>query len=126
MKKILVTLLAFFTVGSMMAQTGGNVLVKGGTVLTVTKGTLEATDVLVTNGKIVQVGRNLSAPSGHTVIDANGMFVMPGIIDAHSHVAIDAVNEGTRSEFIVRLPVVLPRSIRCTALLTRSVANVKP
>jgi imidazolonepropionase-like amidohydrolase len=95
MKKIFVTLLAFFMVGSMMAQTGGNVLIKGGTVLTVTKGTLESTDVLVTNGKIAQVGKNLVAPSGHTVVDANGMFVMPGIIDAHSHVGIDAVNEGT-------------------------------
>jgi imidazolonepropionase-like amidohydrolase len=74
---------------------GGNLLIKGGTVITVTKGTLDGADVLVTNGKIAQVGKNLAAPAGHTVIDAAGMFVMPGIIDAHSHAGIDAINEGT-------------------------------
>jgi imidazolonepropionase-like amidohydrolase len=73
----------------------GNLLIKGGTVLTVTKGTLESTDVLITDGKIVQVGKNLTAPAGHTTIDASGMFVMPGIIDAHSHAGLDAINEGT-------------------------------
>lgn len=73
----------------------GNLLIKGGTVLTITKGTLEATDVLVTNGKIARIGKNLSAPNGHRVIDASGMFVMPGIIDAHSHAGIDAINEAT-------------------------------
>src|SRR5688572_23517214 len=95
MKKIFVTLLAFFMVGSTMAQTGGNMLIKGGTVITVTKGTLESTDVLITNGKIAQIGKSIVAPSGHQVIDAAGKFVMPGIIDAHSHAGIDAVNEGT-------------------------------
>jgi imidazolonepropionase-like amidohydrolase len=79
------------------AQERGNVLIKGGTVLTITKGTLENTDVLVTNGKIAQVGKNISAPAGHNVIDASGMFVMPGIIDAHSHQGIDggSINEAT-------------------------------
>jgi imidazolonepropionase-like amidohydrolase len=95
MKKIFMIVAAFFVLVSATAQTGGNLLIKGGTVLTVTKGTLENTDVLVTNGKIAQVGKNLTAPASHTVVDATGMFVMPGIIDAHSHVAIDAVNEGT-------------------------------
>lgn len=76
-------------------QNTNNLLIKGGTVITVTKGTLESTDVLVTNGKIAQIGKNLSAPAGHQTIDATGMFVMPGIIDAHSHAGVDAINEGT-------------------------------
>src|SRR5262249_61694628 len=51
---------------------------------------------LVHNGKIAQVGANISAPAGATVIDATGKFVMPGIIDAHSHLALDGdVNEAT-------------------------------
>lgn len=95
MKKIIMLAAAFLMMLSGLAQTTGNVLIKGGTVITVTKGTLENSDVLVTNGKITQIGKNLAAPAGHTTIDANGMFVMPGIIDAHSHLAIDAVNEGT-------------------------------
>lgn len=73
----------------------GNLLIKGGTVLTITKGTLEATDILVTNGKIAKIGKNLSAPNGYQIIDASGKFVMPGIIDAHSHAGIDAINEAT-------------------------------
>ena len=73
----------------------GDVLVKGATVLTVTNGTLENTDVLVRDGKIAQIGQGLSAPGGVETIDATGMYVMPGIIDAHSHIGISNVNEGT-------------------------------
>jgi imidazolonepropionase-like amidohydrolase len=73
----------------------GNILIKNGTVITITKGTLEATDVLVKDGKITQIGKNIAAPAGYKVIDATGLFVMPGIIDAHSHAGIDAVNEAT-------------------------------
>jgi imidazolonepropionase-like amidohydrolase len=72
-----------------------NVLIKNGTILTVTKGVMENTDILVTNGKIARIEKNLSAPTGTSVFDAAGMFVMPGIIDAHSHIALDVVNEAT-------------------------------
>lgn len=73
----------------------GNVLIKNATVLTVTKGNLENADVLVQDGIIKQVGLNLKAPSGTETIDATGKFLMPGIIDAHSHVALDVVNEAS-------------------------------
>src|SRR5262245_7576014 len=96
MKNIYSIICLCLLTGSIQAQDQrGNLLIKGGTVITVTKGTLEATDVLITNGKIAQIGKNISAPAGHQVIDAAGKFVMPGIIDAHSHAGIDAVNEGT-------------------------------
>jgi len=77
------------------AQETGDVLIQGGTVLTVTNGTLENTDVLVRDGIITEIGEGLSAPSGVEVIDASGMHVMPGIVDAHSHIAISNVNEAT-------------------------------
>ena len=73
----------------------GNVLIKNGTLLTISDGNKENTDILIKNGKITQIGEGLSAP-GIDVIDAEGMFVMPGIVDAHSHIAIDNVNEATR------------------------------
>jgi imidazolonepropionase-like amidohydrolase len=78
-------------------RTAGPTLIKNATVLTVTKGTLQNTDILVQNGKIAQIGKNLSAPAGATVIDATGKYVMPGIIDPHSHMAADAINEGSLS-----------------------------
>ncbi|MBY0525811.1 MAG: amidohydrolase family protein [Gemmataceae bacterium] len=75
-------------------RTGGNVLLRGATVLTVANGTLPKTDVLVKDGKIAKIGAGLAAPDGVVVIDAAGLFVMPGIIDTHSHFAIaGGVNE---------------------------------
>ncbi|MES2305163.1 MAG: amidohydrolase family protein [Gemmatimonadota bacterium] len=79
------------------AAAPGPVLIRNATVLTVTKGTLPNTDVLLVNGKIAQIGKNLTAPANATIIDATGKFVMPGIIDPHSHMMIDALNEGTLS-----------------------------
>ncbi|TDQ18733.1 imidazolonepropionase-like amidohydrolase [Algoriphagus boseongensis] len=98
MKKLTYILAAFLGLGMNItsAQTPkGSVLIKNATVLTVTKGSYENTDVLVQDGIIKQVGKNLSAPSGVQTIDATGKYVMPGIIDAHSHVALDVVNEGS-------------------------------
>ncbi len=76
------------------AQTG-DVLIKNGTVITITDGVKEETDVLIRNGKIRQIGEGLSVGDDVRVIDADGMYVMPGIIDAHSHAGIDVVNEAT-------------------------------
>ena len=74
-------------------------LIRNGTVITVTKGTLQNTDVLLENGRIARIGQNLTAPAGAEVYDASGKFVMPGIIDPHSHMMTDATNEGAqRSE----------------------------
>ncbi len=73
----------------------GDLMIKNGTVLTVTRGTLENTDVLIREGKIARIGKNLRTPDGMEEIDATGMYVMPGIIDAHSHIGIDVVNEAT-------------------------------
>lgn len=96
MKKLL--LLLFIMAGATAhAQEKGSVLIKNGTVLTITKGTLEGTDVLITNGKIAQIGKNITAPAGTRVIDATGMHVMPGIIDAHSHAGLSAINESTNA-----------------------------
>src|SRR5690606_2774595 len=71
----------------------GNVLIRNGTLLTVTKGTRENTDMLIMDGKIKSIGKNLNAPAGFRVIDATGLYVMPGIIDAHSHIALESINE---------------------------------
>ena len=73
----------------------GSILIKNGTVLTITQGVLENTDVYIENGIIKKIGKNLKEKEGTKTVDATGQFVMPGIIDAHSHIALDVVNEGT-------------------------------
>jgi imidazolonepropionase-like amidohydrolase len=73
------------------------VLIKNATVWTnEQEGVLQNTDVLLKNGKIAKVGKNLSE-SGARVIDGTGKHVTPGIIDEHSHIALDGVNEGTQA-----------------------------
>ncbi|MFY0594595.1 amidohydrolase [Roseivirga sp.] len=95
MKNIITILLALFSTVALAQVPKGDLLIKGGTVLTVTNGTLENTDVLVRDGKISKIGKGLRAPRGVETLDASGKFVMPGIIDAHSHIAGSAINEGT-------------------------------
>lgn len=96
MKNIIYIVAAFFIYSATEAQTKkGNVLIKNATVLTITDGVLEDTDILVENGIIRRIGQGLSSGNNITSIDARGKFVMPGIIDAHSHIALDVVNEAT-------------------------------
>lgn len=78
-------------------QTGGNVLIRGGRILTAAGGVIENGDILVRNGKIEAIGPGLRAPSGFAVIDARGKHVMPGIVDGHSHRMSDGTNEGSDS-----------------------------
>jgi imidazolonepropionase-like amidohydrolase len=69
-------------------------LIRNATILTITNGTIANGSVLIRGSKIAAVGPNVSAPAGATVIDGTGMFVMPGIIDTHSHTAAEgSVNE---------------------------------
>src|SRR5437667_11633462 len=70
------------------------VAIKGATILTVTRGTIENGTIVLRNGKITDVGANAAIPSGADIVDATGRFVSPGIIDCHSHIAADSINEG--------------------------------
>lgn len=75
------------------------VLFKNATMWTNEKeGILQNADLLIENGKIKAVGKNLSAPKGAKVIDATGKHISPGIVDEHSHIAVTGgVNEGTQA-----------------------------
>src|SRR5467141_5198332 len=74
------------------------VLIQNATVLTVSHGTIEHGSILIKDGKIVEVGQSIKAPKDAQIIDAAGQFVMPSIIDCHSHIAVDgSVNEGSVS-----------------------------
>jgi imidazolonepropionase-like amidohydrolase len=105
MKRLLTLAILLATAcGTAFAQTRAaspasqDTLIKNATVLTVSHGTLQNTDVLIRNGKISAVGQNLNAPAGARVVDGTGRFVLPGIIDAHSHSMMDgSVNECTKS-----------------------------
>jgi imidazolonepropionase-like amidohydrolase len=74
------------------------ILIQNATILTVSHGIIEKGSILIRDGKIAELGSSIKAPTGARVIDATGQFVMPGIIDCHSHIAIEGgVNEGSVS-----------------------------
>lgn len=79
----------------LLGQKKGSILIKNATVLTITNGTLVETDVLVMDGIITKIGKGIASPKDVPAIDASGRYLMPGIIDAHSHVALDVINEST-------------------------------
>lgn len=123
---LLAAMLAASALGAQQAAPAATTLIKNATVLTVTKGKLENTDVLLQNGKIAQIGKGLSAPAGAQIIDATGKFVMPGIIDPHSHTMADAINEGSLSvTSMVRITDVLnPTDINIYRQLAGGVTTI--
>jgi len=71
-------------------------VIKNATLLTATHGRVEHGSVYVKDGKIVAFGASVAAPASAPVIDADGKYVTPGILDPHSHMALgDDINEAT-------------------------------
>jgi imidazolonepropionase-like amidohydrolase len=107
---LLATLLTVaFLPSAAFAQASNTILIQNATILTITHGNIEHGSILIRDGKIAAVGTDVKAPEGATVIDAGGQFVMPGIVDCHSHIAIDGgVNEGAPAvSSMARIPDVL-------------------
>ena len=94
MKNIVNTLLllVIFSVPP-LAQEKGSVFIQNATLITITDGIIENGDVLIIDGVITGIGTNLSAPLGVNVVNGSGKYVMPGIIDAHSHLNTVSTNE---------------------------------
>lgn len=64
------------------------IFIKNANIHTMTKEILDVGAIIVDNGKIVAIGKDLEIPENSTVIDAQGGFLMPGMIDAHCHVGM--------------------------------------
>jgi len=73
------------------------IVIENATILTVSHGTIEHGSILIKDGKIAEVGQSVKVPKDSQVIDAAGQFVIPGIIDCHSHIAAESINEGSVS-----------------------------
>lgn len=84
---------ALFACMSLPAET---LVIQNATIHTITNGTVQGT-VVIKDGVITDVGTKVLTPLGAKVVDATGKHVMPGIIDCHSHIALDAINEGSVS-----------------------------
>ena len=63
-------------------------LIQNATVFDGLGGVIEGGDVLMVDGKISAIGEDLTAPEGAVIIDGEGRWVTPGIIDVHSHLGV--------------------------------------
>jgi imidazolonepropionase-like amidohydrolase len=76
--------------GTLVAITNANIM-------TASHGNIMGGTILIRDGKIAEIGTNVTVPAGAKVIDGRGKWVTPGIIDAHSHTANEGINEGSQS-----------------------------
>ena len=81
-------------VAGQAAQNPAVVAIRNATLVTVSHGTINNGTIVLRDGKIAALGTNVQVPAGATVVDGTGKFVTPGLIDAHSHIGNDAINEG--------------------------------
>jgi imidazolonepropionase-like amidohydrolase len=82
------------------SQTGGaahrDLVIKNANVMTVTHGNIKNGSIYIKGGKIAAVGEQVNVPADVAVMDAGGKYLTPGIVDSHSHIALDNdVNEAT-------------------------------
>jgi imidazolonepropionase-like amidohydrolase len=79
----------------------GVIAIVGGKLLTITHGTIENGTLLIENGKITAAGANIKAPKGATIVDAKGMTVYPGLIDAETNLGLTELTEGGNNNDLV-------------------------
>lgn len=86
---VFVCVVAIFSLGAEKS-----LLLKNGNIITIQGETIDGGDILIVGSKIAKVGKGLQADPKAEIIDLQGKWVMPGIIDSHSHIAIEGdVNE---------------------------------
>lgn len=86
----LVSVLTLFLLANVQAQPSETYAIKGATIVTVTGATIPNGVVVIRNGLIVGVGANEPIPADARVIDATGMMVYPGLIDAYTNYGLPA------------------------------------
>jgi imidazolonepropionase-like amidohydrolase len=72
-------------------EDGHKFLIKNATIIPIEGEPLENGDLLIEGGKIAAMGDDIPATGGTKIIDASGMFVYPGFIDAHTHLGLSEV-----------------------------------
>jgi imidazolonepropionase-like amidohydrolase len=105
----------------------GGLLLRGGHLVDARGPRPEATDLLVRNGRIETIGRDLETP-GADVIEIDGRWVVPGLMNAHAHVCLDggpdpeaALRAENRSETVIRSTARLGATLRSGVTTIRDV-----
>src|SRR5215216_6355135 len=84
MKKIFLSLSFLFFATVLFSQTY-SIVIKGGHVIDTKNNIDEIMDIAITDGKIIQVAKNIETTNALQVVNAKGFYVTPGLIDIHTH-----------------------------------------
>ena len=107
--------------GDVIKPRAGKFLLQNATVVTITKGVLNNTSVLVEDGKIKEVGANISA-NGAEVIDCTGKFIYPGMIDGGTKLGLVEVSSVQETVDYAEIGNFSPNMQALTAVNPNSVA----
>ena len=89
---------ALFLIPSVLFSQDIDILLKGGHVIDPKNKIDTQMDVAIANGKILKVAKDIPAKNAKKVVDASGMYVIPGLIDLHTHVFV-GTNQGFADGF---------------------------
>ncbi len=107
--------------GQIIKAEYGAFLLKNATLVTVSQGNLNQSDLLINKGKIEAIGKNLSSENAQT-IDCTGKFVYPGLIDSGSKLGLVEVNSLPETQDFMELGEVTPNMQALTAINPSAVA----
>lgn len=90
--KLVIIILCVLQIGAVADNAHNQYAIKAGKILTVTRGTINHGIILIDDGKIKAVGRapDVSIPEEYRIIDASDKWIMPGMVEIHSHIAADS------------------------------------
>lgn len=107
--------------GEVIKPRGGKFLLRSATIITVSKDTLEDSDLVIADGKIMGIGNKINDPDA-TIIDCSGLFVYPGMIDAGNRLGLVEVNSLAETQDFSEIGNVSPNMQALTAINPNSVA----
>jgi imidazolonepropionase-like amidohydrolase len=102
--------------GLLVAAEGDSFLLRGAAVHTMAGPEIENGSVLVRNGKITGVGKNIAAPKDVKIIDAKGLHVYPGLIDAGTEVGLLEIKAVRETLDLTELGLFNPQLVALTAV----------
>ncbi len=124
---IVIIAVLVFAGTSLVSGAEKSILFTNGNIITVSGETIQGGDILLKGSKIAKIGKGLKASTGTKVVNLDGKWVMPGIIDSHSHIAIEGgVNEAGNlitSEVDIR-DVIWPEDMNIFYALTGGVTTI--
>ena len=91
MQRIFIVIVFLFSFSSPAFSQAYNIVIKGGHVIDPKNNVDDVMDVAIANGKVAMVAKNIDAKNATQVVNANGLYVTPGLIDIHGHVFVGVV-----------------------------------